>query len=515
MAYGIKGIAPPRPLIVVSNREPYHHTRRDDGSIDVTAATGGVAVALDALMRQRSGTWVAHGSADADLAVVDQHDRVAVPPDSPAYLLRRLWITADEERRYYRGFANEGLWPLCHLAHVRPVFRADDWAAYRTVNARFADAVATEIKTGAELVFIQDYHLALMAASLRARRPLARTAIFWHIPWPHADSLRICPWRREILRGLLANDVVAFQLDRDRRNFLQSVRDELRAPIDGDRVFVGHREVRVMTSAIGVDVAHIQQMAADPDLAAESSRLRRVLGLDDPALTAIGIGVDRLDYTKGIAERLDAIDALLTRRPDLRSHLAFVQVGVPSRSTIAAYSQVERDIDARVAWLNVKHGAGPDRGPVRYRKSAMTLRELTALYRLADFAVVSSLHDGMNLVAKEFVAARTDDGGVLVLSEMAGAAEELKDALLFNPYDADGFARAIEQAILMPSGERAIRMRSLRRTVTGRDVFRWAEDILNSLDRAHAPAHRLEVLPSRLPAGYLRPAVIARRDVRG
>ena len=514
MPYGMQGEASSRPLVVVSNREPYLHTRRDDGSIDVVPATGGVAVALDALMRQRSGTWVAHGSGDGDRAVVDSHDRVTVPPDAPSYVLRRLWLTPEEERRYYRGFANEGLWPLCHLAHVRPIFRTSDWAAYRAVNARFAEAVAMELKTGFEQVFIQDYHLALSAASLRSRKPRVRTAIFWHIPWPNADSLRICPWRRDILRGLLANDVVAFQLDRDRRNFLQSVRDELHMAIDGGRVFVGRREVRAIASAIGVDVVHIQQVATDPGLAVEAGRLRQELHLDDPALSGIGIGVDRLDYTKGIAERLEAIDALLTRRPDLRSRLAFVQVGVPSRSSIAAYAQVERDIDARVAWLNVKHGAGPDRGPIRYRKSAMTLRELTALYRLADFAVVSSLHDGMNLVAKEFVAARSDEGGVLVLSEMTGAAEELKEALLFNPYDADGFARAIEQAIAMPAGERTGRMRALRRIVAGRDVFRWAADILDSLERVREVRDRLEVYPA-VPAGYLpRPASIVRRDVR-
>jgi len=382
------------------------------------------------------------------------------------------------------------------------------------VNTRFADAVAAEMTTGTEQVFIQDYHLALLAASLRARRPNARTAIFWHIPWPHADSLRICPWRRDILHGLLANDVVAFQLDRDRRNFLQSVRDELHVPMDGDRVVVGRRQVQVMTSAIGVDVAHIQRIADNPDLNEETVRLRRELALDHPSLRAIGIGVDRLDYTKGIAERLDAIDALLTHRPDLRSGFAFVQVGVPSRSAITAYAHVERDIDARVAWLNVKHGSGPDRGPIRYRKAAMTLRELAALYRLADFAVVSSLHDGMNLVAKEFVAARTDNGGVLALSEMAGAAEELKEALLFNPYDVDGFARALEQAIEMPEHERTFRMRALRATVTGRDVFRWAEDILDGLDRAGSPAHRLPAASPGFPAGFLRPVAIARRDVR-
>ncbi|HSC28123.1 MAG TPA: trehalose-6-phosphate synthase [Vicinamibacterales bacterium] len=475
---------PARPLIVVSNREPYLHARRPDGSIVAVPTTGGVAVALDALMRERGGTWIAHGAGKADREVVDANDRVRVPPDAPAYTLRRIWLTHEEERRYYNGFANEGLWPLCHIVHVRPVFRSEDWATYRAINTRFARAIAEELSDAAPPVFIQDYHLALTAAELRRERPDVRTAFFWHIPWPHPDRLRMCPWRLDIMKGLLANDLLAFQLERDRRNFLLGVRDELPAEPDRGKIRLNGRTTRVVAAPIGVDFDRIQEVAADPTLFGETERLRRELRLDDPDVSIIGIGVDRLDYTKGIPERLEAIDRLLSIRPDLRSRLAFVQIGVPSRSRIASYAKIERRIDAQVADINARHGESPDRGPIRYRKSALKIRRLVALYRLADFCVVSSLHDGMNLVAKEFVAARDDGDGVLVLSEMTGAAQELKDALIINPYHIDGFAAAIERAIGMPRDERAARMRALRRVVAGHDVFLWASDILESLEQA-------------------------------
>jgi trehalose 6-phosphate synthase len=474
--------APPHALIVVSNREPYMHVRRADGHVAAVPTTGGVATALDALMRERGGTWIAHGAGDADRKVVDDHDRVAVPPDAPAYTLRRVWLTPLEERRYYNGFANEGLWPLAHIVHVPPHFRSEDWTAYRAVNERFAEAVADELRPDTTSVFIQDYHLALVAGALRARAPLVRTALFWHIPWPHPDRLRMCPWRAEIMKGLLANDLLAFQLERDRRNFVLCVRDELHATVDKSRVLLDGHVTHVIAAPIGVDFDRIQTVASDPDLDREAARLRSILRLDEEA-DIVGIGVDRLDYTKGIPERLDAIDRLLTHRPELRRRLAFVQIGVQSRSKIQTYAEIEERIDQKVAEINTRHGDGPDRGPIRYKKSALKIRRLVALYRMADFCIVSSLHDGMNLVAKEFVAAREDLGGVLVLSEMTGAAQELKEALLINPYHVDGFAQAIGRAVDMLPEERAHRMAQLRRHVAGRDVFLWASDILQNLER--------------------------------
>ncbi len=480
------------PLVVVSNREPYQHARRSDGRIEWSPTTGGVAVALDALMHDRGGVWIAHGSGDADRAVVDSYDRVSVPPDDPTYALRRIWLTDEEAQRYYEGFANEGLWPLCHEAHVRPIFRRDDWKAYRLVNERFAAAIEEELPALDAPVFIQDYHLALVASEVRRRRPEVKTAFFWHIPWPNPDRLRICPWRREILAGLLANDLLAFQLDRDRRNFIAAARDDLGADVTRNTVRHERHLTAVKAAPIGVDYDRIQTVTRDAALHVDMRRLRSEFKIDTPI---VGVGVDRLDYTKGIPERLEALDRLLTRRPDLVGKLTFVQIGVPSRSSIDSYIAFEEEIDQVVDSINRRHGAAG--GPIRYRKSALKQRRLVALFRLANFCIVSSLHDGMNLVAKEFVAARDDLDGVLVLSEMAGAAQELHDAVVINPYDVDGFTDALERAIDMPEDERRHRMRAMRRIVAGRDIFSWASDILERLENLDPRA--LTPLPGRIP----------------
>lgn len=475
------GPRPPRPLIVASNREPYSHSFDRDGSIHCPPAAGGVAVALDALMRERGGVWIAHGSGDADRVVVDARDHVLVPPEQPSYTLRRIWLEEDEYAAYYGGFANEGLWPLCHVVDVRPTFRAEDWAAYQRVNDRFAAAIDQEIAAPATPVFIQDYHLALVAPKLRERRPGVHTALFWHIPWPSPDRLRICPWRREILTGLLANDLLAFQIERDRRNFLLAASDELAAETEYDSSLVRHngRLTAVVSVPIGVDFDRMRAIAADPACGVEHARLRREFGLTAPV---IGVGVDRLDYTKGIPERLAALDRLLTVRPELRGRLTFVQIGVPSRSEIESYSAIETEIDQRVEHVNRRHGVPGMPPPIVYYKKALRIQSLVPLYRTARFCIVSSLHDGMNLVAKEFVAARDDLAGVLVLSELAGAAQELGEAIIINPYDVDGFAEGLAQAVDMSPEEQARRMRALRRIVAGRDVFGWASDILEGLD---------------------------------
>jgi trehalose-6-phosphate synthase/Kef-type K+ transport system membrane component KefB len=469
----------PRPLLVVSNREPYLH-KHVDGEVVETPATGGVAVALDALMRERGGVWIAHGAGEADRLVVDAADKVRVPQPAPAYDLRRLWIEEPTFSAYYGGFANEGLWPLCHQVDIRPRFRSDDWAAYCDVNERFAAAIHDELRSSTTPVFIQDYHLALVAPSLRRRRPEARTALFWHIPWPSPDRLRICPWRQEILTGLLGNDLLAFQLERDRQNFLSAVSEELDAEVEleASRVTLAGRRSTVVSVPIGVDYDRIRDVAAGPDLIAEQQRLRELLGIE---AAIVGVGVDRLDYTKGIPERLAALDELMRRRPEWRGQLTFVQIGVPSRSALESYAAIELEVSEAVSEINRRH-AVPGRPPlIRYYTQALTLTSLVALYRMAHFCIVSSLHDGMNLVAKEYVAAKDDDG-VLVLSALAGAAQELREALIINPYDVDGFAAALITAIEMPATERAARMRAMRRVVAGRNVFGWASDILEGLE---------------------------------
>jgi trehalose 6-phosphate synthase len=468
-------------LVVVSNREPWMHEYAEDGSIHVRPTPGGVSVALDALMRERGGVWIAHGAGSADRAVVDERNSIDVPPDAPAYRLRRLWLTQQEEEGYYAGFANSALWPLCHQAHVRPVFKAEDWEAYQAVNRRFAEAASVEAPPDSS-VFLNDYHLALVARYLRERRPLLRTALFWHIPWPDPDRLRICPWRKEIVEGLLSNDLLAFQLPRDQRNFLLAVNDEIGASVSGEVVHFGDRPVRVVAIPIGADFDRIREILADEQLAGAMRRLTEELkfGVEGQL---IGVGVDRLDYTKGIPERIQAIDRLLEDRPDLRGRFVFVQIGVPSRTDVPAYAEIGVEIDDQVARVNAKHGRGPDDGPILFLKKSFELPELVALYRLARFCIVSSLHDGMNLVAKEFVAARDDLDGVLILSELAGAAQELAEALIINPYDERGFTAAIERAIEMPAWERRRRMQALRRRVAGRDVLAWASDILDRLER--------------------------------
>ena len=471
----------PRPLLVVSNREPYLHVRREDGSVTWTSATGGVAVALDALMRERGGTWIAHGGGSADRLVVDDTDKVLVPPEHPSYSLRRLWLEEPTFSAYYGGFANEGLWPLCHVVDVRPRFRTEEWAAYKDVNERFAAAIDEELDAADTPVFLQDYHLALVAPALRARRAAVRTALFWHIPWPHPDRLRICPWRAELLEGLAANDLLAFQLERDRQNFLQAAEEELNAEVDVEtsRIWIGERPTTIVSVPIGVDYDRIQEIGGSETLVAEQQRLHRTLDLRAPL---IGIGVDRLDYTKGIPERLAALDRLVTARPELCGRLTFVQIGVPSRSHLHGYAEIEVEIAAQIRDLNRRHRSAEGIPLVAYQTAPLGITSLVALYRLAHFCIVSSLHDGMNLVAKEFVAARDDEDGVLVLSELAGAAQELQDALIINPYDVDGFAAALMRAIDMRRDERRARMRALRRVVAGRNVFGWASDILEGLE---------------------------------
>jgi trehalose 6-phosphate synthase len=467
-------------LIVVSNREPWIHEYAEDGSIRARQTPGGVSVALDALMRERHGLWIAHGAGSADGRVVDENSSVEVPPDAPAYRLRRLWLTPKEEEGYYAGFANSALWPLCHQAHVRPVFKAEDWEVYQAVNKRFADVAALEAAPDSS-VFLNDYHLSVAAKYLRARRPLLRTALFWHIPWPDVDRLRICPWRKEIVEGLLSNDLLAFQLPRDRQHFLQAVAAELGASISGgEMVYLGDRSVRVLAIPIGADFDRISAILSDENLAIAIRQLSQELALEGKV---VGIGVDRLDYTKGIPERIAAIDKVLESQPELAERFVFVQIGVPSREVVPGYAEISVEIDELVARVNAKHARGPGLEPIKYLKRSFALPELVALYRLANFCIVSSLHDGMNLVAKEFVAARDDLDGVLILSELAGAAQELGEALIINPYDERGFVAAITRALEMPGWERRRRMQALRRHVAGRDVLGWASDILDRLER--------------------------------
>jgi len=463
-------------VVVVANREPYLHQRRPDGGVEVMRPSSGLVTALEPVMRACSGTWIAHGSGSADRDTVDRNDHVTVPPGEDSYTLRRVWLSEDEERGYYYGLANEGLWPLCHAAHARPTFRASDWREYRRVNERFADAVCQEVSGPDPIVLVQDYHFALVPALIRARLPRANVITFWHIPWPTAEQLGTCPFAKELLTGLLGSSVLGFHTQLHCNNFLESVDRFLEARIDreGQAVVVGGRESLVRSYPISIDWPNRAAESAPPVEECRRSVLAE-LGLRPDAL--LGVGVDRLDYTKGIEERLLAVERLLERSPRLRGRFTFVQLAAPSRSLIERYRQLDQGVEALVARINGRFASGAWR-PIALLRGNHAPEAVFRFLRAADVCYVSSLHDGMNLVAKEFVAARDDERGVLVLSRFTGAARELTEALIVNPYDLEEASAALATAVTMPAQEQEERMRAMRGHVAEFNVYRWAGRML-------------------------------------
>ena len=465
-------------FVVVSNREPFIH-RRLDGRVVCMQPASGVTRALDPVLRAARGLWVAHGSGDADREVVDFRDCIAVPPERPRYTLKRVWLSQEQEERYYYGFANQALWPLCHVVYQRPVFEEVHWRAYQEVNARFADAIAEEIAGQRAFVFIQDYHLALLSRMIKERCPDVITAQFWHIPWPNPEVFRICPWQQQILEGLLGNDVLGFHLRYHCMNFVDTVARVLEARVDSERLAViyGGVATRVRSFPISVDFEAIQEAAETPEVCAEMGRLRQRFQLRGQS---VAVGLDRLDYTKGIPERFRAIDRFLMKYPEYRGRFTFLQVGVPTRSRIPQYQQAEEEMGQLAAEINRKYQR-EDWQPIVFAKEHFGPVSVHALYRLADMCIVSSLHDGMNLVAKEFVATRSDEAGVLLLSPFTGASRELREALLVNPYATDEFAEAIRVGLEMDPMERRLRMRRLRQTVARDNIYCWASRIVEKL----------------------------------
>lgn len=480
-------------VIVVSNREPYIHNRGEDGGIQVQRPASGLVTAIEPVMRACSGTWIAYGSGSADREVVDRHDRVQVPPGEPGYTLRRIWLSEEEEQGYYYGFSNEGLWPLCHLAHTRPVFRLSDWEVYRSINRRFADAVIAEARTEDPVVLVQDYHFALLPQMLRERLPNATIITFWHIPWPNPESFGVCPWHQDILRGLLGSSIVGFHTRYHCRNFLESVDRYLEARIrleESTVSFAGELSC-VRNYPISIHWPSPEESAAWPAVADCRRGLRERLGLAPDHLVALG--VDRFDYTKGIIERLHAVDRLITKYPELRGRFSFVQFAAPTRSALDEYQLFAQQATTLAERINRRHGRGSWQ-PVRLIAEHQDPAVVLGHYRGADACLVTSLHDGMNLVAKEFVAARDDLRGALVLSEFTGAARELSAALIVNPYDVERTADAIFRAVTMSPGEQAERMRSLRAIVSEDNIYRWAANML--LDAARM--RRTERISARI-----------------
>ena len=464
-------------LFVVSNREPYLH-EMDGTGLRWTRPASGLVTALDPILQATGGTWIAHGAGGADRKAVDVDGRVMVPPDDPRYTLRRVWLTREEEQGYYDGFANETLWPLCHIAYIRPTFRLKDWEHYRSVNERFCQTVLEEL-SGPAAVWIHDYHLALVPRLLRSQRPDITLAHFWHIPWPAPEVFRICPWKRELLDGLLANDLLGFHIRYHCDNFLDTVARELEARVDRERSSVTYRghTTLVRPFPISVDAEHIEAEAGSEAVAREMVRLRERYGL---VHERIALGFDRFDYTKGIPDRLLAVDRFLTLHPEWAGRFLFVQAGVPSRTRISAYRSLERRIQRAVHQINRRH-ATRGRAPVLLLEERLSQAGILALYRIADCLMVTSLHDGMNLVAKEYVAARRDGDGTLLLSEFTGAARELPQAFLVNPYDVAGTANTLALALAMPVAERQMRMSRLREQVREWNIYRWAGEMLGAL----------------------------------
>ncbi|MBI5860706.1 MAG: trehalose-6-phosphate synthase [Rhodocyclales bacterium] len=462
-------------VIVVSNREPYIHQRRGD-HIDVQRPASGLVTALEPIMRACSGTWIAHGSGSADREVVDEHDRVAVPPESPAYQIRRVWLTAEEETGYYYGFSNEGLWPLCHIAHVRPTFRSGDWAQYVAVNRKFAKAVVSESKTKNPIVLVQDYHFALLPKMIREELPDATIITFWHIPWPNPESFAICPWGKEIIAGMLGSSILGFHTQFHCNNFVDTVDRLLEARVDRESFNVSFRGKLTAVRRYPISIAWPpEHEMVQKEVPACRTDIRQATDL--PAEHKMGIGVDRLDYTKGIVERFHAIERLLELNPHWIGRFTFIQIAAPTRSGIDEYQHHEAQVRAMAMRINSRFDRqGPP--PIILKVEHHEPREVYEYFRAADLCFVSSLHDGMNLVAKEFVAARDDDYGVLILSQFTGAARELPEALIVNPYDADQCAAALHMALTMPDSEQRDRMRLMRGLVAEFNVFRWAGRML-------------------------------------
>ncbi len=471
-----------KPLFVVSNREPYMHVFNEkDKSINVIIPASGVVTALEPVLLACNGTWVANGSGSADREVVDMDDRLRVPPDHPSYTLRRVWLSDEEDKGYYEGFSNEGLWPLCHIAHTRPIFRPEDWLQYQKINRRFADAVLQEMEgTESPILLAQDYHFALLPRMVKEARPDVRVAIFWHIPWPNAEVFGICPWQRELVDGLLGADLIGFHIQSHCNNFLETVDRALEALTEWDRFAVNRQGHVTRVRPYPISVAFPENSHAvneSRSAGAERAALCAEMGIE---ASLLGIGVDRVDYTKGIIERFRGIERFFEMNPAYQQRFSFVQIGAPSRTDIERYKNFLDEVSAEAERINARLQTSRWK-PIVLLKKHHSHEEIARYYRAASFCMVTSLHDGMNLVAKEFVASRDDERGALILSTFAGASHELSDALLVNPYDVSQLADTIHHALEMSEEEQATAMGRMRHVVRERNIYRWAAHLLSDL----------------------------------
>jgi alpha,alpha-trehalose-phosphate synthase [UDP-forming] len=466
-------------LFVISNREPYMHVLDEaTGSVSCIRPASGVVTAIDPILRACGGTWIAHGGGNVDRKFVNSKDKLGVPPEEIRYILKRIWLSKQEEDGYYYGFANEGLWPLCHNTHTRPIFREEDWQSYKKVNQKFADSVLDELPVQSPFIFIQDYHFTLLGKMIKEKRPDAKIALFLHIPWPTPEAFQICPYQKEILEGMLGCDLIGFHVQNHCNNFLDTANRLLESRVDTEKFSVVRSEKETFVRAFPISInGHLNQNISDSSQQQQIEKLRQEFKLEG---MIVGVGVDRIDYTKGIVERILAIDRFFEKYPRYRKKFVFVQLAAPSRTHIKRYHDLIAEIDELVEKINWKYMDGNWK-PILYLKRHFSADEIAPYYALADLCIVSSLHDGMNLVAKEYVAEKRDLRGSLILSQFAGAAKELTDAILINPYSIEEFADSICHAIEMPVEEKQKRMRNMRKTVTENNVYRWAANIITEL----------------------------------
>lgn len=460
-------------FIVVSNREPYMHVRHGK-QLECILPASGLITALDPLLRACGGLWVAHGAGNADRETVDAQNMIRVPPDNPQYDLKRVWLSQEEEEGYYYGFSNEGLWPLCHIAHTRPVFRVNDWARYQEANMKFANAVAEELD-GESYIFIQDYHFSILPRLIKEKNPNAKIALFWHIPWPNPEAFAICPWKREIVHGMLGADIIGFHTQFHCNNFLETVDRTLECQTDWERFSTTRMGHTTLVKPFPISVQYPPEITGK-DIPTKQELFKN-LGV---RASIMGLGVDRVDYTKGIPERFKAVERFLEKHPEYIGMFTFVQIGAPSREHIKRYHDLLVEVESEAERINWKFQAKGWK-PIVFLKRHFSHAEIEPYYRRADVCVVNALHDGMNLVAKEFVSMREDEQGVLVLSTFTGASRELKDALLVNPYDTEQMANMICLAVEMDVEDQKLRMIRMRTAVKENNIYKWAADIITDL----------------------------------
>ena len=465
-------------MVVVSNREPYMHVHAGK-EIKCIVPASGMVTAMEPILKACGGLWIASGSGDADKETVDEHDKVQVPPYEGQYTLRRIWLSKEQENHYYYGFSNEGLWPLCHIAHTRPVFRKEDWDYYQEVNELYAKAVLEEIADQEEpFILVQDYHFALLPKLIKEKRPDAKVAIFWHIPWPNPESFGICPWQRELLKGMLGGDLIGFHTQYHCNNFLETVNNSLESRViwENFSVKIGNHFTLVKPFPISISFT-LKDYENGSGQKEDPAELLKQHGLH---ADFIGIGVDRIDYTKGLIEKFLAIERFLEKNAEYRGRFTFIQIGAPSRSLLKSYADITSAVENEVNRINWKFKA-KNWQPMLFLKRHHSHEEIIPYYRSAAFCMVTSLHDGMNLVAKEFIAARNENDGVLILSRFAGASQELLGALIINPYDVEQTADSIREALEMPKPLQVQKMKQMRRTIMGHNVYSWASNILRAM----------------------------------